>query len=113
MAVQPHFSVYELMKHHISGVGRTPEMVVALDGFILYLCRCYSYIGRRYNAQELSLQKSGCVYHDTVQHEVLHALGFNHEQTRSDRDQHIRVVWENITPGLSVFTFHYPWQQYK
>lgn len=32
MAVQPHFSVYELMKHHISGVGRTPEMVVALDG---------------------------------------------------------------------------------
>lgn len=31
MAVQPHFSVYELMKHHISGVG-TPEMVVALDG---------------------------------------------------------------------------------
>lgn len=32
MAVQPHFSVYELTKHHISGVGGTPEMVVALDG---------------------------------------------------------------------------------
>lgn len=81
--------------------------------FILYLCRCYSYIGRRYYAQELSLQQSGCVYYDTVQHEVLHALGFNHEQTRSDRDEHIRVLWENITPGLSVFTFHYPWQQYQ
>lgn len=81
--------------------------------FILYLCRCYSYVGRRYYAQELSLQQSGCVYHDTVQHEVLHALGFNHEQTRSDRDQYIRVLWENITAGLSVFTFHYPWQQYK
>uniref|UniRef100_A0A669ERR8 Metalloendopeptidase n=1 Tax=Oreochromis niloticus TaxID=8128 RepID=A0A669ERR8_ORENI len=61
---------------------------------------CYSYIGRRYYAQELSLQQSGCVYHDTVQHEVLHALGFNHEQTRSDRDQYIRVLWENITPGM-------------
>ncbi|XP_005747702.1 high choriolytic enzyme 1-like [Pundamilia nyererei] len=61
---------------------------------------CYSYIGRLYYAQELSLQQSGCVYYDTVQHEVLHALGFNHEQTRSDRDEHIRVLWENITPGM-------------
>ncbi|XP_076589673.1 high choriolytic enzyme 1-like [Chaetodon auriga] len=60
---------------------------------------CYSYIGRLGYEQELSLQQSGCVYYDTVQHEVLHALGFNHEQTRSDRDQYIRVEWQNITPG--------------
>ncbi|MCI4379001.1 hypothetical protein PGIGA_G00222700 [Pangasianodon gigas] len=31
-----------------------------------------------------------------VQHELLHALGFNHEQCRSDRDNHIRVVWDNV-----------------
>ncbi|XP_042266826.1 high choriolytic enzyme 1-like [Thunnus thynnus] len=60
---------------------------------------CYSYIGRLGNAQTLSLQRSGCVYHDTVQHEVLHALGFQHEQKRSDRDQYIRVVLENVIPG--------------
>ncbi|XP_076829818.1 low choriolytic enzyme-like [Brachyhypopomus gauderio] len=57
---------------------------------------CYSYIGRRGNAQTVSLSRSGCIYHKTVQHELLHALGFNHEQKRSDRDNHIRIVWENV-----------------
>ncbi|KAM9493271.1 low choriolytic enzyme-like [Clarias gariepinus] len=57
---------------------------------------CYSYVGRRGYAQTVSLDRNGCVYHQTVQHELLHALGFNHEQCRSDRDNHIRVAWENI-----------------
>ncbi|KAF4094408.1 hypothetical protein AMELA_G00014730 [Ameiurus melas] len=57
---------------------------------------CYSYVGRRGYAQTVSLDRNGCIYHNTVQHELLHALGFNHEQCRSDRDNHIRVAWENI-----------------
>lgn len=47
----------------------------------------------------LSLARSGCLYHGTVQHELLHALGFNHEQTRSDRDKHIRVLLQNVHSG--------------
>ena len=47
----------------------------------------------------VSLARSGCLYHGTVQHELLHALGFNHEQTRSDRDNHIRVVLQNVQSG--------------
>ncbi|XP_074533759.1 high choriolytic enzyme 1-like [Halichoeres trimaculatus] len=62
---------------------------------------CYSYVGRRGYSQTLSLDRQGCLYHSTVQHELLHALGFNHEQCRSDRDQYIRVLWENIQNGLA------------
>ncbi|XP_031421110.1 low choriolytic enzyme-like [Clupea harengus] len=61
---------------------------------------CYSYVGRLGNGQTLSLSRQGCIYHNTVQHELLHALGFNHEQCRSDRDQYIRVLLQNVQSGL-------------
>ncbi|XP_063052442.1 hatching enzyme 1.2-like [Engraulis encrasicolus] len=61
---------------------------------------CYSYVGRLDNGQTLSLKRLGCLYHDIVQHELLHALGFKHEQCRSDRDQHIRVLLQNVQSGL-------------
>ncbi|KAJ0002345.1 hypothetical protein NQD34_002141 [Periophthalmus magnuspinnatus] len=61
---------------------------------------CWSYVGRRGGKQVVSLARSGCLYHNTVQHELLHALGFNHEQTRSDRDNHIRVLLENVISGM-------------
>ncbi|XP_071376798.1 high choriolytic enzyme 1-like [Centroberyx affinis] len=63
------------------------------------LSGCYSSIGRRDNGQDLSLQRSGCIYHNTVQHELLHALGFHHEQKRSDRDEYIRIQLENVISG--------------
>uniref|UniRef100_A0A4W4GHE1 Metalloendopeptidase n=1 Tax=Electrophorus electricus TaxID=8005 RepID=A0A4W4GHE1_ELEEL len=52
---------------------------------------CYSNIGCHGNAQTVSLPQSGCVYRKTVQHELTHALGFNHEQKHGDCDNHIRV----------------------
>lgn len=64
-----------------------------------HLCRCFSSVGRRGNGQMVSLSRRGCIYLGTVQHELLHALGFNHEHCRSDRDQHIKVLLENVIPG--------------
>ncbi|XP_041132054.1 high choriolytic enzyme 1-like [Polyodon spathula] len=64
------------------------------------LSGCYSFIGRQGGQQPLSLSRSGCVYHQVVQHEFLHALGFNHEQTRSDRDSHVSILYENIQQGM-------------
>ncbi|XP_053281656.1 hatching enzyme 1.2 [Pleuronectes platessa] len=60
---------------------------------------CWSYVGRQSRGQAISLQRNGCLYTGTVQHEVLHALGFHHEQVRSDRDRSVQILTENIIPG--------------
>ncbi|XP_075325731.1 high choriolytic enzyme 1-like [Odontesthes bonariensis] len=60
---------------------------------------CWSYLGRQGGPQDVSLRSNGCLYRSTVQHEVLHALGFHHEQVRSDRDQYVQILTQNILPG--------------
>nr|BBB36258.1 low choriolytic enzyme [Dicentrarchus labrax] len=57
---------------------------------------CSSLLGRTGDKQVVSLQRFGCIQQGIIQHELLHALGFYHEHTRSDRDQHIRINWENV-----------------
>nr|XP_046240431.1 low choriolytic enzyme-like [Scatophagus argus] len=61
---------------------------------------CYSFVGRRGGAQVVSLSRQGCVFQQVIQHELLHALGFNHEQTRSDRDQHVQILLNNVIQGM-------------
>ncbi|XP_051812311.1 low choriolytic enzyme-like isoform X1 [Acanthochromis polyacanthus] len=60
------------------------------------LSGCFSFVGRIGGEQRLSLQRGSCISRKIIQHELLHALGFHHEQTRSDRDQHVRIQLENV-----------------
>lgn len=60
---------------------------------------CFSAIGRQGGKQRLSVGE-GCEYKGTVLHEIMHALGFFHEHSRTDRDDYIMVLWWNIEPGF-------------
>lgn len=61
---------------------------------------CWSSVGRIGGRQEVNLQVPGCTSKvGTVIHELMHALGFLHEQNRSDRDSYITVNWPNIRQG--------------
>lgn len=55
---------------------------------------CSSYVGKQGGKQEINLAPR-CTTMNTV-HEIGHALGMWHEQSRADRNQYIRIVWENI-----------------
>nr|XP_020137816.1 meprin A subunit beta isoform X3 [Microcebus murinus] len=60
---------------------------------------CWSSVGnRRAGRQELSIG-TNCDRIATVQHEFLHALGFWHEQSRSDRDDYVAIIWDRIQSG--------------
>ncbi|NXU90989.1 MEP1B protein, partial [Xiphorhynchus elegans] len=60
---------------------------------------CWSSVGNIQNGlQQLSIG-SNCDRIGTIQHEFLHALGFWHEQSRSDRDDYVTIVWDRIQSG--------------
>ncbi|XP_047682622.1 meprin A subunit beta [Prionailurus viverrinus] len=60
---------------------------------------CWSSVGNMHvGKQELSIGEN-CDRIATVQHEFLHALGFWHEQSRSDRDDYVMIMWDRILSG--------------
>lgn len=56
---------------------------------------CSSYVGYGRGKRPVSLA-SGCWRKGTVLHEMGHAIGLYHEQSRTDRDSYITILWNNI-----------------
>src|SRR4028119_1243115 len=59
---------------------------------------CWSRVGRRGGLQVVSLGL-GCGLGPAI-HEIGHALGLWHEQSRHDRDEHVEILWENIADDM-------------
>lgn len=55
---------------------------------------CFAHYGRQGGAQEIVLSAQ-CKERE-IAHEIMHTLGFLHEQNREDRDQYIKIHWDNI-----------------
>jgi len=68
---------------------------------MIILCRCCSYVGRVWfgiQPQGVSLGRSCFSFHSVV-HEIGHVIGFWHEQSRPDRDEHVEIIPNNIVQG--------------
>lgn len=67
---------------------------------------CRSFLGKKAAIQPIFISPK-CTTHEIL-HEIMHALGFIHEQSRSDRDDYIEILWENVEPKFLKQFQHAP-----
>lgn len=84
--------------------------------FVRYNLGCWSYVGRQGGMQEINI--GNCDF-GAIVHEICHAIGLFHEQSRADRDKYITINWNNIEPtqhqnfekhvsmGIDIGTYDY------
>jgi len=62
---------------------------------------------RSLQPQQLNLEPNepgvGCFRLGTIEHELLHTLGFFHQQSATERDDYVTIHWENIQDGMPLF----------
>lgn len=63
-------------------------------------------IGKQDGGNTINLASGGFIS-GTVAHEVMHSLGYFHEQSRTDRDSYVTINWDNIKSGKAhnFYTF--------
>jgi hypothetical protein len=88
-----------MKKTRIRFVEITEENKKQFPDFLLFKTvtgtLCASHVGKQGGAQEVKLA-ARCKTMSIV-HELGHALGLWHEQSRRDRDNYVRIIWNNIS----------------
>ncbi|OWA50636.1 putative Zinc metalloproteinase nas-14 [Hypsibius exemplaris] len=68
---------------------------------------CSAYIGNQHlGSQQILLNPASCFPNGNIgvaQHQLMHTLGFGHEQSRSDRDQFVDINWSNVAQANDSF----------
>ena len=65
----------------------------------MHFFSCWSDLGRLGNGKQLVSLGKQCYSQGTAMHELLHTLGFYHEQSRADRDEYVNIHYDNIRDG--------------
>lgn len=80
-------------------VARTASNAGSYPNYVRFIpaTGCWSQVGMRGGRQDIGLA-SGCGTGATI-HEIGHAFGLWHEQSREDRDRFVKINWQNIEAG--------------
>lgn len=96
-SVQDAIALWEKVTF-VKFVLRTSENAAEYPDYVMFVPDsgrlCASYVGRHGGRQDVQLS-SRCSTMITT-HEIGHVLGLWHEQSRIDRDNYVRIMWENI-----------------
>ncbi|KAM8707428.1 hypothetical protein ACLKA7_011504 [Drosophila subpalustris] len=115
--IVPYVIKGSFRKHHIAAINE------AMEEYHKYTCirfvprvdepdyivignqksGCWSSLGRLGGRQRINLQTPSCLANfGTAVHELMHSLGFMHEQNRDDRDAYVRINRENVRDNMMI-----------
>lgn len=60
---------------------------------------CWSSVGMKSHGQIVNLGSPKCLGRGVIMHELMHVCGFFHQQSASERDEFVRIHWDNIRRG--------------
>ncbi|XP_030376137.1 dorsal-ventral patterning protein tolloid [Scaptodrosophila lebanonensis] len=83
----------------IKFVERDAEIHPNYIVFTVRSCGCCSFVGKRGNGPQAISIGRNCDKFGIVVHELGHVVGFWHEHTRPDREQHVVIEHNNIMKG--------------
>ena len=64
-----------------------------------YTSATYQPINLYYDVDNTNPDYKYCLSQNIIEHEMMHSVGFFHEQTRPDRDDYVQIEWNNIVSG--------------
>ena len=89
-------SALQQLQSKLDSCVRFEEVSIGNRILVVFSKYSRSFVGYLGRLQELELGHFG---NKVIWHEFLHAIGLHHTQTRSDRINHIKILWDNVENG--------------